>query len=110
MSEAALSNWLLVAAVLAGLAGMGWLALSMPAHAQQVWGRGLSSAASRVLRWLGTAGIGMALLLCLRADHPSMAVLVWVMTLAFSALVIAMSLSGCPRALRALAPWAGSAR
>lgn len=110
MSDTAVSNWLLAAAVLAGLAGMGWLALSMQAHAQQVWGRALPATASRLLRWLGAAGIGVALVLCLRVDHASMAVLVWVMALAFSALVVAMSLAWRPRALRVLAPWTRSAR
>lgn len=108
MPDAAHANELLAMAQLISLAGMGWLALSMPVHAQQVWGHDMSCARARVLRGLGAAALGVALLLCLRADHASMAVLVWVMTMTLSALVIAMTLAWRPRALRLFAPWARS--
>ncbi|MCW5581710.1 MAG: DUF3325 family protein, partial [Luteimonas sp.] len=45
--------WLLLAAMLSAFAGMGWLALSMPVHAQQAWNRTPAPAALRALRWLG---------------------------------------------------------
>lgn len=97
--------FLLSAALLTSFAGMGWLALSMPVHAQQVW-KGLpSSRATRMLRWLGCAGVAAALVLCLLADHASMAVLVWVMTLAGTALAVAFTLTWHPRWLRVFAPW-----
>ncbi|BDU16569.1 DUF3325 domain-containing protein [Lysobacter auxotrophicus] len=108
MSEATLSAGLLLAAFVAGIAGMGWLALSMPVHAQQAWGEALSSRTARVLRCLGASSLFAALLLCLAVDHASMASLVWVMTLAASALVVAFALSSRPTWLRALAPWVRS--
>ena len=105
MSEASFTAGLLCAAWLASVAGMGWLAVSMPAHAQQVWERVPSSAMARLLRWLGTAGIVAALGLCLGVDHASMATLVWVMTLTSASLLIAFTLAWRPRWLRVLAPW-----
>lgn len=105
MSEAAIASCMLLAAWLASVAGMGWLAVSMPAHAQQVWERVPSSAMARLLRWLGMAGIVAALGLCLAVDHASMATLVWVMTLTSASLLIAFTLAWRPRWLRLLAPW-----
>jgi len=105
MHEAAGAGWLLGAALLAGVAGMGWLALAMPAHAQQVWGVAASPATVRILRVLGALGLAAALALCLAVDHASMAVLVWVMALAGSALVVALTLAWRARWLGVLAPW-----
>ncbi|MGY1408936.1 DUF3325 domain-containing protein [Luteimonas sp. A611] len=96
---------LLLAAMLAGFAGMGWLALAMPAHAAQVWGRALDVRHAQLLRVAGAIGAASSLALCLKADHASMAVLVWLMTLSGSALLVAMLLSSRPRLLRLLAPW-----
>lgn len=96
--------WWLLAAVLAGFAGMGWLALSMPAHAHQVWTDARAGSA-RMLRGLGAMAIVVSLLLCLCADHASMAVLVWIMALAASALLVAFVLASRPRWLRWLVPW-----
>ena len=44
-----------------------------------------------------------ALALCLWVDHASMAVLVWVMAVAASALVVALTLTWRPRWLRSVA-------
>lgn len=114
MSEAMLPACLLSAALLSSVAGMGWLALSMQVHAQQVWGGIPTSRVPRVLRWMGVAALAAALGLCLLVDHASMAVLVWTMALAGASLLVAFTLSWRPRWLRALAPWvnstAGSAR
>lgn len=96
---------LLAAALLVCVAGMGWLALAMPAHAQQVWGAAVTPAAARGLRLLGASGLVAGLLLCLAVDHPSMAVLVWVMALAGAALVVAFTLTWRAPWLGALAPW-----
>ena len=88
------SLWLLVA-LLCSLVGIGWLALAMEVHWQQV--RGAQAQAGRAtvlaLRVLGVAALLASLLLCLRADHASMAVLVWVMLSAASAVVVAMVLA-----------------
>lgn len=98
---------LLVAACLCSLSGMAWLALTMKVHWQQVRGNVADDVPGQsLLRGLGVAGLAGSLLLCLRADHPSMAVLVWVMTLAASALTVAFVLSFRPRWLVWLAPWA----
>lgn len=102
MSEAL---WLAAAAVL-NVAGMAWLALAMEVHWGQVMHRPAEAAARtrRVLRALGTLAPLLSLLACLMADRPSMAVLVWVMLLAGSALLVAMTLAGRPRLLALLWP------
>lgn len=105
MSEPTLAACLLSAALLASVAGMGWLALAMPAHAQQVWGGVPSPGALRFLRAIGAVGIATALGLCLAVDHATMAVLVWVMALTGASLMVAFTLTWRPRGLRVLAPW-----
>lgn len=100
---------LLTAALLACLAGMGWLALAMEVHWAQVRGQALPPAAARRLRLLGALSLCAALALCLRADHASMAALVWVMALAAAALAVALTLSWRPRWLGVLA-WLGGPR
>lgn len=105
MPEPMVAAGLLLAALLASLAGMGWLALSMPPHAQQAWGRVPAPATLRLLRWLGAVAIVIALALCLRVDHATMAVLVWMMTLTAAALSVAFTLAWRPRRLRWIAPW-----
>lgn len=108
MSEALFAACLLSAALLSSVAGMGWLALSMPVHARQVWGGSPTAMASRVLRGMGIAGLAVALGLCLIVDHASMAVLVWVMALTGASLLVAFMLTWHPRRLCALAPWVDS--
>lgn len=105
MPEPANAAGLLAVAVAACVAGMGWLALAMPAHAQQVWGAAASPATVRVLRVLGAHALAVSLVLCLAVDHASMAVLVWVMALAGAALAVAFTLSWRAHWLRVLAPW-----
>jgi hypothetical protein len=98
-------QWLAAAAVLT-LAGMGWLALAMEVHWGQVMHCPAEAAAGtrRVLRALGALALPLSLLACRMADRPSMAVLVWVMLLAGSAMVVAMLLARRPQVLRALWP------
>jgi hypothetical protein len=87
-------------------AGMAWLALAIAAHWAQVRGAELLTAKrARVLRVLGGFSLFGALALALRADHLSMAPLVWVMTLAASALLIAFTLAYRPRLLAGLVAW-----
>lgn len=105
MHESLPAALLLLAALAASVAGMGWLALSMPVHAQQVWGVTLSAAASRRLRVGGTLALFAALLLCLAVDHATMASLVWAMGLTAAAVGVAMTLAWRPCWLRLLAPW-----
>lgn len=95
------SSWLLVVAALCALAGMARLALAMPVHWQQAQGTAkLESRAARRLRIGGGAGLFAALLLCLAADHVSMAALVWLMLLSASAVSVAVLLAYRPRWLR----------
>jgi hypothetical protein len=94
MSEAAL----LVLAALVTAAGMCLFALAMPTHWAQVAGARapLSPPQQRRLRQAGALALVASLGLCLAADHPTMAVLVWVMLLAVSASGVAMWLSRRP--------------
>jgi hypothetical protein len=95
-------------AFIASTVGFAWIALAMEAHWSQVRGaapRGRSGPG--VLRALGAAAIVASLFACLRADHASMAALVWVMLLAAAALTIAFALSWRPRWLALLVGWAG---
>lgn len=94
---------LLALALLCSAAGLGWLALAMETHWKQVHtapvpGRGRTL----LLRVLGCVALLVSLGLCLRVDHPTMAALVWIMTLALSALMIALVLALRPRLLRLL--------
>jgi hypothetical protein len=92
-------------ALVASVAGMGWLALSMQVHAQQAWNHVPSPSVRQGLRWLGSIALLVAFALCLSADHATMAVLVWFMALAGAALTVAFTLSWRPHWLRVLAPW-----
>ncbi|MFZ2990122.1 DUF3325 domain-containing protein [Ideonella sp.] len=105
MSE---SLWLTTASAL-NLAGMAWLALAMDSHWGQVMHRPAEAAirTRRALRTLGALVLPLSLLACLRADRPSMAVLVWLMLLAGNAVLVAMLLAHRPRALRVLMPFGG---
>jgi hypothetical protein len=95
-------------AYLCCVAGFGWLALAMESHWQQVRGAVLPAAGTvRALRVLGSGALFASLLMCLRADHASMAALVWVMTLAVAAATVAFVLSWRPLLLRPLVVWVG---
>lgn len=97
---------MLTGALLACTAGLGWLALAMEAHWEQV--RGPQPASRRTvfaLRALGAAALALSLWLCLGVDHGSMASLVWVMALAAGALLVALTLSWRPRVLAPLVAW-----
>ncbi|GHD64894.1 hypothetical protein GCM10007164_01250 [Luteimonas padinae] len=104
MHDPAAALWLLVASACA-FAGMGWLALAMPTHALQAWGRLPRVRQLKMLRGLGASALLLALACCLRTDHATMAVLVWTMLLAAAAVAIAMVLATRPRRLRVLVPW-----
>lgn len=96
--------WLLLAFV-ASLLGMAWLALAMDEHWQQARGPGLPGAATqRLLRFVAGMALAVSLWACFLADHPSMAPLVWIMSLAVAALLVALLLAWCPRVLAALWP------
>jgi hypothetical protein len=99
---------LLAGAAAAALTGFCWLALAMPTHWEQVHPE-RHVAPSSSLRLAGLAALIVSLGLCLAADHPSMAALVWLMLLAGSAATVAMTLSTRPHWLRRLWPVTGRA-
>lgn len=89
---------LLAAALLSAFVGLGWLALAKEPHWQQARATPAPSRGTvLLLRLLGAAALAASLLLCLAADHPTMAALVWVMALAVSAIGVAMLLAWRPR-------------
>ncbi|MBT9494008.1 MAG: DUF3325 domain-containing protein [Paucibacter sp.] len=92
---------MLAGAALAAVLGFAWLALAMDTHWQQVHGQGATPALSRrLLRVMGSLLLAASLVLCLQADHASMAVLVWAMLLAGAAVLIAFVLAWQPQWLR----------
>jgi hypothetical protein len=110
MSDAMLDNLMLLAALAACVAGMGWFALSMETHWVQVRGNAARRPAlATVLRTLGAASLAIGLALCLAVDSASIAVLVWLMALAGGALAIAFTLTWRPRTLAPLVFWAAAA-
>jgi len=97
---------MLLLAVLTNLVGLCWLALAMDVHWEQACGP-VSASRRTVLSLRGLGGFSLftSLLLCLQADHASMAVLVWFMTLAGAALSIAFALTWQARWLKLLVFW-----
>ena len=93
-------------ATVSALVGFAWLAQAMTAHWRQVQGTADPGPGERILlRVLGTAALVVSAVLCLLADRPSMAVLVWVMLLAGAAPLIGLTLAWRPHWLRILWPW-----
>lgn len=84
-------SWWLFLAVVTCFAGMSWLALAKESHWRQVCGQERHPKGR--LRVLGALALMLSLGWCFQADHPSIAILVWVMLLAASALAIALLLS-----------------
>lgn len=97
---------LLILALLCSLGGTACLALAMEVHWQQARGTqaGPDQRTATVLRILGGIALLVSLLVCLRADHATMAVIVWVMSLAAAALATALMLAWRPRWLGRLIP------
>jgi len=93
---------LLAGALLLAIAGMASLALSMEAHWEQI---GRTGPPPRLLlRTLGWLGLLLSLACCLAADHVSMAALVWPMTIAAAAALVALCLSRLPERPRKPSP------
>lgn len=88
---------LLVLALTSTFGGMAWLALAMEVHWRQVCASAATTpVTARLLRLTGATAMLVSLVLCLLADHPSIAVLVWVMMLAGCALSVALLLAWRP--------------
>lgn len=97
---------LLSGALLCCVIGFAWLALAMEPHWRQIRGNQLlPKRAVWTLRILGSVTLFTSLVLCLLADHPSMAVLVWIMALAAAALVVAFTFTWRPRTFAPLVAW-----
>lgn len=99
MSNAGL--WLLAAAASMVLA-TSWLALSLPVHWRQVFAS--AEGTPSYLRTLGWLALAVSALCCFKADHPSMAVLVWCTLLPVAAVATALILSYRPALLRTIWP------
>ena len=99
---------LLILALLCSAGGIAWLALAMEVHWQQARGADAGPARRTAigLRVLGGVALAVSFGVCLLADHVTMAVLVWVMSLAASALLVALALAWRPTWLVWLTPWA----
>lgn len=96
--------WMFVAELLSNVVGLSWIALAMEVHWRQVRGpRPLAARTAIALRGLGVLALSSSLGLCLRADHASMASLVWIMSLATAALSVAFTLAWRPHWLAPLA-------
>jgi NaMN:DMB phosphoribosyltransferase len=90
-------------AFLFAVTGLAWFALAMERHWRQVRDTPpRSTKAITVLRWMGALALAAAFGLCLRTDHASMAVLVYVMMLAVAAALVALTLAWRPQWLRPL--------
>ena len=94
----------LALALLLSTVGMAWLALAMKTHWKQVRADTPSATTVRTLRVFGAVALALSLWLCLGVDHVSMASLVWVMSLAAAALLVAFTLAWRPRSLGWLWP------
>jgi hypothetical protein len=97
---------MLLVALVVTVLGMGWLALSMESHWEQVRGRTTCPPATvNSLRVLGVVALFTSLVLCLMVDSASMASLVWVMSVAGAAVVVAFTLTWRATALAPLVFW-----
>ncbi|MDO8826208.1 DUF3325 domain-containing protein [Methylophaga sp.] len=85
-----------IAAIFTTMLGMASLALSLPNHWRQVTGIETSlpsPSQQNALRIFGYSTLVVSFVLCLLADHPTMAVLVWVMLLSLAGKGIASILT-----------------
>lgn len=96
----------LSAAAALSVLGMAWLALSMDVHWAQVKQIPLaeSQPPRMVLKLLGFSALCGSGVVCLIADRPSIAALVWIMLMVGSAVAVALQLSKFPKALNACWP------
>jgi uncharacterized membrane protein len=97
---------MLLSAFFLSFVGLALVALAMERHWRQLReSQVLTHSTSRVLRITGSVSLVSSLALCLAVDHASMASLVWVMTLAVSAFILAMLLAWRPGWLAPLISW-----
>jgi hypothetical protein len=97
------AKWsLLLCAWASTVLGFTWLALAMDVHWKHVFRKAAPATpfTRTALRCMGVVGLLVSLGLCLLADHPSMAALVWIMLLAGSVVSVALLLAWQPAMLR----------
>ena len=86
--------------------GMTWFALAKEPHWIQVRGdEPLTVPIKNTLRGLGVTCVGASFFICMFADHPTMAVLVWIMLLPAGALLVAFTLAGRAQWLAFAVAW-----
>ena len=90
--------WLISAIIITGMA-MGWMALSKPTHWKQVEKNAPAVTRLRVAGWIALL---LSAICSLKADHASMAVLVWLMLISAASISTGMVLSMKPSWLRIL--------
>lgn len=95
--------WLILA-TLSALLGLSWLALSLKSHWRQVYPDNETGSQKKRLRVVGSLFLLASALCCFQADHPSMAVLVWIMLVPAAAITVGMTLSQRPTLLRVICP------
>lgn len=105
------THWMmLMAACIVLTLGLGWIALAMEVHWQQVQGSApLVTSVQLLLRGLGGLALAISLGLCMATDHVSMAALVWIMLLAAGTVFITFTLTWRPHWLAPLVAWVPTA-
>jgi len=95
-------DWfLLLLAAILNVIAMRFLALSLPVHWKQVFVESeITQTKQYGFRIFSSLIFFISLVLFIRADHPTIAVIAWVMSLIVSAIFIAMVLSRNARYLR----------
>jgi hypothetical protein len=99
------SALLLLLACIVTTLGMAWFALAKEPHWMQVRSEPLTPPMKNTLRGLGATAIGASFFICMFADHPTMAVLVWIMLMAAGALLVAFALAWRARWLAFSVAW-----
>ncbi|ARU59484.1 hypothetical protein OLMES_5504 [Oleiphilus messinensis] len=96
--------WLLFAIVFS-LTSMAWFALSINSHWKQVFGNTCSNAHALRIRSVGMGLLLLSAICCFKADHPTMAILVWIMLIPTSAILVALMLSKKPKLMQFFYPF-----
>jgi hypothetical protein len=95
-----LSTLLTISASLVSFVGFSWIALTVGAHWKQVGIQtALTSSMRRRLRLKGTLSLLLALVLCMGANPPGMAILLWFLILSLAAMTVSMVIAWRPRSL-----------
>jgi hypothetical protein len=97
---------LLSLAFVCSFAGMAALALALKPHWDEARApHPYPMSGVRALRGFGAVALALSLALCLVAEHPSLASLIWMMASTISALIVAFVLAYRPRWIGWVAAW-----